>query len=542
MTRYLRTVLACGAGLALAAQSSAQTLPGTARSRAGMVVSGSEIATAVGADVLARGGNAVDAAVATAFALAVVEPSMSGIGGRTQLLIRTPAGEYYGVDGTTEVPAAYPRGLLPFDDDDAYGWQTIAIPGTVAALSSALASHGTWSLANVLEPAIGLARDGFVLPHEEAARIASVAAKLREFEGSRRHFLRPDGQPLAGGTRIVQPDLARVLSAIAERGPAAFYTGEIARRMARDVTANGGYLRVEDLAAYRAESAILVRGRYRDHDLVGTYLPASGATTIEALHILERFPLGDHAGRAEWLALVAQALELAFEDRAAAIASDTIGPNELTSKERAGVLAERVRFQAREDAAAVGARDLEPAHTTHLSVADSAGGVVALTQSVGPTMGSKVATRGLGFAYAATMGYLGDIGPGDRPMSSQSPLIVERAGKPVLVLGGAGGRRIISALVAVLARVIDERLPLTDAMAAPRLHTTSGRIDVESRAGSAWPDAAVADLRALGFEARTRGDAPYFARINAIAWEADGTLVGVPDPRWEGKALAPTRR
>lgn len=156
-------------------------------------------------------------------------------------------------------------------------------------------------------------------------------------------------------------------------------------------------------------------------------------------------------------------------------------------------------------------------------------------------MGSKVVTPGLGFAYAATMGYLGDIGPGDRPMSSQSPLVVERNGRPFLVLGGAGARRIISAIVAVLSRSIDEGLPLPEAMAAPRLHTTGGRIDLESRDAAAWPGAVVADLRAMGFEVRTRGDAPYFARINAIAWEPDGTLVGMPDPRWAGRAAAPAR-
>jgi gamma-glutamyltranspeptidase / glutathione hydrolase len=506
------------------------------RSRSGMVVSGSALASETGAAALARGGNAVDAAVTTAFALSVVEPTMSGIGGRTQILIRTPDGSYHGVDGTTEVPAAYRRGMMPIDDEDAYGWGTIAIPGTIAALAAALEAHGTITLADAMAPAIRLAEQGFELPEDEARRIAAVAGRLGEFEGSRRHFLRADGTPYRAGELFVQKELAAVLRTVAEKGPDAFYSGDIARRMADDVTANGGWLRYEDLAGYRAESAELARGRYRGHELVGTYLPASGATTIQTMQILEHFDVAGHAGTAEWIALLARALELAFEDRANDLASAEMRVDDATSPQRAKELAARMGSPA-----AIREEAYEGAHTTHLSVADAKGGVVALTQSVGPTMGSKVATAGLGFAYAATMGYLGDIGPGDRPMSSQSPLIVERDGQPVLVLGGAGARRIISAIVAVLSRVIDEQLELPAAMAAPRLHTTSGRIDVESHAAAAWADDVVSALRAAGAEVRTRDQAPYFARINAIGWERDGTLVGVPDPRWSGRAASPDR-
>lgn len=512
-------------------------VPESVRSRDGMVVSGSAIASGVGARVLGAGGNAVDAAVATAFALSVVEPTMSGIGGRTQVLIRTAEGAYFGVDGTTEVPAGYPRGELPFDDDGAWGYRTVAIPGTVAALAAAQEAHGTWPLARVMAPAIALADTGFALPVDEAERIAAVARRLGESDGARHHFLRADGTPFGGGERFVQRDLAAVLRAIAERGPAAFYTGDVARRMADDVTANGGWLTYDDLAGYRAEPAELVRGSYHGYDLVGTYLPASGATSIQALHILENFDIAGRVGTAEWAALLAQSLEQSFEDRARAIAAQDIGAAELTSKARARELAGRVRVPA----AAGRHLPYESPFTTHLSVADGRGGMVALTQSVGPTMGAKVVTPGLGFAYAATMGYLGDIGPGDRPMSSQSPLIVERDGAPVLVLGGAGARRILSAIVGVISRTVDEGLALPEALAAPRLHTTSGRIDLEVRDGAAWPAEAVADLRELGFEVRTRDEATYFARINAIAREPDGTLVGVSDPRWTGKAVAPAR-
>ena len=227
-------------------------------SRSGVVVSGSRLATSVGVEVLEAGGNAVDAAVATAFALAVVEPSMSGIGGRTQLVLRTANGTVAAIDGTTEVPLAYTGG--PVDDESVYGWSTIAVPGTVAALAHALRTHGTWPLARIVEPAIRLAEDGFLLPEDEAGRIAAAVGRLREFDGSRNAFLRPDGSAHTSGDLFVQPDLATTLRAIAAGGEDAFYRGPIAERMVADIAAHGGLVTAADLAAYRAEESNVVRG------------------------------------------------------------------------------------------------------------------------------------------------------------------------------------------------------------------------------------------------------------------------------------------
>ena len=183
---------------------------------------------------------------------------------------------------------------------------------------------------------------------------------------------------------------------------------------------------------------------------------------------------------------------------------------------------------------------VEPAHTTHVSIADRWGGVVALTQSVGPNLGSKVATPGLGFLYAATMGYLGELEPGTRRhWSSQSPLLVLRDGRPVLVIGGAGARRIISAVVETVSRFIDEGLPIDEALAAPRFHPTPSRIDIEVRSGAAWSEPDQERLRTLGFTVRAREDAPYFARINVAGWNATASAwTGVADPRWAGAAGA----
>jgi gamma-glutamyltranspeptidase/glutathione hydrolase len=534
-------LLACAPQPGLAPVPAAPTTTTSARSANGVVVSGAPLATAVGVRVLEAGGNAVDAAVATAFALAVVEPTMSGIGGRTQLVLRTADGRIAAIDGTTEVPRSYTGG--PVDDDDAYGWSTIAVPGTVAALAHALREHGTWSLARVLAPAIELADQGFRLNAEEARRLAGVAPALREFEGTRATFLRPDGSPRAAADVLRQPDLAATLRLIASGGEDAFYRGDIARRMAADIGAHGGLVTLADLADYRAEESIVVRGHYRGHELVGSYLPASGATTIEILQILEHFDLRSATG-VDWIVPVARALLAGFQDRTTTMLPASAKAAWLTSSELAAERAGRIRIPASAGRAATGEASgrariaHEPEHTTHLSVADRWGGVVALTQSVGPTMGSKVVTPGLGFVYAATMEYLGELEPGTRRhWSSQSPLLILRDGQPIAVLGGAGARRILSGVVETVVRLLDERLPLQQALAAPRLHPSAGRIDLEVRPGTAWPAAVHESLRALGFTVTPRSDAPYFARINAIV--RDGNVwVGATDPRGSGAAAA----
>lgn len=537
----LTAVLLSGCARREAVSVAAREVPPPApvvRAVTGMVVSGSAIASRVGARVLEEGGNAVDAAVATAFALSVVEPTMSGIGGRTQLLIRTRDGTFHGIDGGTSVPAAYPPGTVPASDT-ARGYRTIGVPGTPAALALALERHGTIPLARALQPAIALARDGFVLPAAEAERIAGEGSRL---EGAARtYFRKPDGTPYRAGDRFVQADLANTLETIAKDGVLAFYRGRIAGMMARDVKANGGFLEVSDLRDYAADEARVVHGNYRGFDLHGTYLPASGVTTIETLHLLENFELAPIAGTAAWAGLLTRALLLAFEDRVMDFGTDEAKAATLVSKDYARERARQIRgSQSSRRPTPPARRDYEPEHTTHLSVADKNGGAVALTQSVGPMMGSRVASPGLGFLYAATMGYLGDVRPGDRPFSSQSPLIVTENGELRYVLGAAGARRIIPAIVAVLSRVIDQKLPFVQAMAAPRLHALPARIDLESRAQASWTSSDSATLVGLGFNVRMRAEAPYFARVHGISFNSQGrAFTGVADPRWNGAAAAP---
>jgi gamma-glutamyltranspeptidase/glutathione hydrolase len=458
----------------------------------------------------------VDAAVATAFTLAVVEPTSSGIGGRTQLLIRSPDGEVAAIDATTQVPAGYPVDTVP-PANAGSGYGMIGVPGTVAGLTKALAAHGTMLLPEVLEPVIALAKDGFPLSARMAGSIASAAEHLAKYEGSRQYFLRDDGSPYRAGERFVQRDLAQTLEAIAEGGADAFYRGDIADRIAEDMAAKGGFVTRHDLEQYRARDALVVEGTYRGLDLIGTYLPAAGANTIEMLQILEHFDLSDIAGTPRWAVIVAQALRLGFLDRLTDLAN--MGPAEhfpsaanalhLVSKERAAARAATIRLPGETAALTTDVPTvpgtLPPGHTTHLSVIRA-------------------------------------LGPGDRASSRQSPMMVLRGGRVEYVLGGSGARRILSALVQVVSRTVDGGLALEAAVAAPRVHvepSDEGIIYLQMRDEAQWSDQDRAQVAALGFEVQ---DVRSVGNVSAIYVDAaTEEYVGVADPGGAGSAGSPRR-
>ncbi|CAN5638060.1 hypothetical protein BH23GEM11_BH23GEM11_02280 [soil metagenome] len=492
-----------------------------ARSPHGMVVSAKPMASRVGARVLEEGGNAVDAAVATALALTVVEPAMSSLGGRTQILLRAPGGEIFALDGGNEVVASFDPARMPESPDPTVGYGTVAIPGTVAALAEALERWGSWPLERVLAPAIALAEEGFILTPGQGARWEEAAPLLGLHEGSRRHFLRPDGSPYRGGDRFRQPVLAETLRALAREGSETFYRGAMAEAIHADVEGNAGFLTAGDLADYHAREARVVEGRYRGHRIVGSDLPASGAWVVRILEILEAQGPLPETGSPAWAGALTDALVQGFEERDRAWAAASAGTG-------AGA-------GAGENAAA-GAD--EPSHTTHLSVADADGMLVALTQSIGPAFGSHVAHPELGFLYASTQGYLATE-PGSRPFSSMSPLLVFSGGEPSWVLGGSGARRIISAMVAVLSHGIDGGLPLGEAMAAPRFHATGpGELRLETRTGADWGGDALEALARLGYDVTTSEVPDYFARLHVIRRDpGSGAWMGAADPRRSGQAV-----
>jgi gamma-glutamyltranspeptidase/glutathione hydrolase len=515
-----------------------------------MVVAAQPLATAAGLRMLELGGNAADAAVAAAFAISVTEPSMNSIGGRTQVLVRTPDGRFFGIDATTQAPDSYDPDAAP---QASYGYSTIGVPGTVAGLARLLREHGTLPLAAVIAPAIDYAERGFHLLPGEARRQGQGARQAGEFEGTRRSFMKADGSTYGAGELFVQEDLARTLRAIAGGGENEFYRGSIAQRIAADMEAQGGAVTLEALGDYRALDARIVRGSYRGYELVGTFTPASGATTIEILQILESFDLAT-LEPAEWAAVVGQAIALGFADR-----RQIREPGDLDwvlSRDWAAERAREIRL-ASVDPVGVGAANEGEAsldwlsglqgwgdsgHTTHLSTADADGMVVALTQTIGPNMGSKVATPGLGFLYAATLGgYLGRLEPGERAGSSISPMLVMRDGQPVLVLGAAGGARIVSAVVQAVARVIDQGMSLAEALEAPRVHPTSTGIEMETSPGTGWTPGQVRDVQGMGLDVTEQPRVGAFGRVHGIYFDAARReWVGAADPDWEGSAGAPS--
>jgi gamma-glutamyltranspeptidase / glutathione hydrolase len=540
-----------------------------ARCATGAVAVAHPLAAEAGARMLAEGGNAVDAAVAAAFVLAVVEPSMSGLGGRAQILIRTPDGEHHGIDATTQAPVSYDPDSAP---QASYGYPTVGVPGVPAGLLRALDEFGTLPRATVMAPAITYAAEGFELLPGEAERQAGSAERLREFEGSRRYFLRPDGSPREPGEHWVQEDLAATLRTLAEEGADAFYRGSLARAMAADLQANGAAVTLESLAEYRAESSRIVRDDYRGLSLVGLWIPSFGAITIQALNLLETLPMAE-LDEAEWAAALAEAIHVAYLDRPRQ--RDTADAGRMTSDEYAAERAALMRLpegvdrlglndagepRAEQDRmVALHEADLPPAwleevgHTTHLTTADAQGMVVSLTQSNGPTMGSRVAAPGLGFLYAATLGgYLGRMEPGERARSHISPFMVERDGRPFLALGAAGGGRIPTAIVAVVSRVVDREMSLADALRAPRIVPTFGsqadegdpdaprEVEVEAGTGMGFDAALVQRLQAMGYTVEVTEREGAFGRVHAVRWHDDpGVWEAAADPDWEGAAAVP---
>lgn len=510
-------------------------------SKNGMVVTAHPLATRAGVEMLEKGGNAIDAAVAAGFALSVVESTMSGLGGRLQAIVRTNDGAVSGYDATTQAPLDYDQSTAK---KASHGYPTIGVPGVVKGLITLLQEKGTLTLADVMEPAIRYAEKGYAVLPGEALRRASAVKTIKRYPGTSQYFLNGDTTHLAGEL-FVQADLANTLRQIRDGGADVFYKGSIAQKILADMKVNGGYLDSISLASYQVMKSQIVTGDYRGFQLNGLWMPSYGAIVIEMLNIMENFPLQE-VSEAEWGKLVYQANALAYEDR---YKQDTMkNAGQLIEKEYAKRLAASLEEEAIPKAAFLNpsAAELPEAwlavngHTTHLSAADKYGNVIALTQSLGPNMGSKVATPGLGFLYASTMGgYLGETKPGERASSHISPFIVTKDGKPYLVLGAAGGSMIVTAVVETISRFIDRDMDLREALAAGRVYASDSML-VETHLGSSWTKADINQFEAWGFPVKEIDRQGSFGRVHAIYYDAKtNTWQGEADPDWEGTAGAP---
>ena len=514
------------------------------RSRNGVVTTAHPLATTAGVKMLAAGGNAMDAAVAAAFTLSVVEPSMGGIGGRAQILIYTPAGGVHGIDATTQAPPFY-----KFKDTLAveYGYETIAVPGVVKGLTDGLSEFGSLPLAQVMTPAISYANNGFTLLPGEAFRQESVNKILKEFAGTWQYYLNADSAAKKAGDWIIQSDLAKVLKAISEKGPDVFYRGWIAQAMVRDVRQNGGFLTLESLENYRVEKSHIVTGSYRGYGIKALWLPAYGAITIEALQILEQLPVNFDEDR-EWARAVYHAVKAAYLDKKEQKTLDDAARFTSTSWAEKRALETPLMNGPESNGSNTGSKDSIPeiekdlnGHTSHLTVVDKNGMIVSLTQTIGPTMGSKVATPGLGFLYAQTMGgYLGEVEPNLRVPSHISPVIVFKDDKPLLALGAAGGSRIPSSIVNVISKIIDYEMPLSEALYAPRVHPLEEGINLEVVDGTSWNEDDSTFFSQLGYTVEMRRLPGQFGRIHAVMLDTlTGEWIGCADPDWEGTAVSP---
>ncbi len=515
----------------LSSLATAQGVDHVANSSRGVAATAHPLATIAARDIMERGGNAADAAIAAAFTAAVTLPSMNSIGGRTQILVRLPDGSVLGIDGATQVPARYDPRTAPRARS---GYATIAIPGVVAGLMKLYRDHATLPLPVLMAPAIDAAQNGFRFHPREEAIEATAADELQQSAGAKAVFLKPDGTTYAAGELFRQPDLARTLRQIAADTGRSFYHGSIADAIARDMAANGGYVTRADLDQYRAIDSRVVRGRYRGYELVGLDVPSAGVVTIQALQIMNSFDRAAMSPEA-WALMLGRAIRTASRELGR-MGTDTAAARAL-SDHWARLQADSLRFPPGSQR---GDLDIEEGHhTTHVVTVDAHGMMVALTQTVGPVLGSKVVTPGLGVLYANSLGgYLADAEGGQRTRSFISPFLVLKDGKPVLILGAAGGARIVASIAQVISRIMDDGMDLPRAMAAPRVFMLNdSTLEMETSLGG-WQPEQVARMRGLGVTVRESPRQGAFARVQAALFDpVTGGWTVASDPDDEGLAL-----
>jgi gamma-glutamyltranspeptidase/glutathione hydrolase len=507
-------------------------------------------AAEIGLEVMRRGGNAVDAAVTCAFVQGVIDPQMCGIGGGGAMLVHSPqAGdaliEFYPTAGSRVREDQWER-LFIREAADRYGYvlegwvndvgyQSVAVPGTVAGLHEALSRFGSISWEEAIEPAIGIARDGFpvsgfmhgfwttdygpdVVPSAERIRVTPAA----------RDIYTHDGRLYAVGERMVQSDLARTLERLAAGGPEIFYQGEIAGEIARDFAVNGGFIAREDLESYKVNVTEPIRGTYRGHRVAAAGPPAGGLTLLQMLNFLEGYDLRSHGWPStEAARLLVEAMAWAFADRQLHIAdprfvdipTGALADKQYAAKARA-VIADR-------------------ADTTQVCVVDDGGNAVSLTHTLGSSSG--VVTPGLGFGYNDYMncfdprpGRPNSIRPGKTRVTMMTPAMVFDGSRLRVCVGAPGGTKIVSAVLQVLVNVLDHQMSPVEAVSAPRVDFQGDAVQAEGRI----PRVICEGLERAGYTVnrRTLNYDAYFARPQLIVAERDGLLSGASDPRKDGGA------
>ena len=521
-----------------------------------MVSSSKYEVSQVGAEIIAQGGSAVDAAVAMGFALGVCEPFTSGLGGGGLATVHTADGQDIFIDFRETAPAAIDPAAFTGEGAPSSheGGLASCIPGEAAGLLYLLENYGTMTREQVLAPAIRIAEEGFLVSDFFAGAISNAYMKMVSYPELQTLYCTEDGLPCEAGTVIRNPDLAKTLKLIARDGADVFYKGEIAQAIVSSLAAYGGVMTAEDLSGYEIQLSTPVESTYRGYSILSAPPPSSGGThLIEILNILENYDVASmRINSPEYIHLFTEASKLAFADRAAYMADVNFVPyvplDGLTSKEYGKL---RACCIDPEKALAFDAGDPtlgEHLDTTHFSVADAQGNCVAITKTINSYFGSGVLVEGCGFIMNNQMGdfspdpdSINCVEPGKKPLSSMSPTIVlKEDGSPYLVMGTPGGAYIFSSVAQTISRIIDHGMNIHDAICVPKVWNVGStdhleyELPLQGYEQYAVTEDTLAVLEQMG---HGRGTLKSTGSTQAVAFLEDGSLYGTADPRQDGKAV-----
>ncbi|OAP36822.1 gamma-glutamyltranspeptidase [Sinorhizobium glycinis] len=489
-------LFACATSLPQPARAAS---PEPVKAEHGMVVTAQHLASDIGVEVLKKGGNAVDAAVAVGYALAVVYPTAGNIGGGGFMTIRFKDGKTTFLDFRERAPLAATKTMYQDDKGELVkglstnGYLAVGVPGPVAGFEFARSRYGTRPLKELIGPAIKLAREGFALEQGDVDSFDGRTERLAKDPAAAAIFLKPGGKPFAVGDRLVQADLAASLASIAEKGPDAFYKGAIADQIVKASAEKGGILSKRDFEQYAVRELEPVKCNYRGYDIVSSPPPSSGGVIIcEILNILEGYPLSYLGyGSAETVHAMVEAMRHAYVDRNTALGDPDFVENpvaKLVDKAYAKEIRDKIDpFKAGLSEALMPEGFGESKETTHYSIIDDEGNAVAVTYTLNGSFGAGVVAPGTGILlnnemddftakpgapnlYGLVQGEANAIAPGKTPLSSMSPTIISRDGKPFMVIGSPGGARIITITLEAILNVIDHGMNIQEAVDAPRLH------------------------------------------------------------------------
>lgn len=535
----------------------AASYPPVKNTKDGLAISSNVLANEIGQKVLEEGGNAIDAAVAVGYALAVVHPAAGNIGGGGFAVIHLANGENITLDFREKAPLKATRDMYldeskeVIQDSSVIGYLAAGIPGTVAGMSEMLDKYGTKKLSDLIEPAIQLAQNGFKITDRQAETMLEVKDEFAKFASSKKYFLKSDGSTYKGGELLVQKDLAKTLKLIQKEGPKAFYEGAIADLIVKDMEKNGGIITKEDLKNYKPVWRKPVVGNYRGYDIISMAPPSSGGIhIIEILNIMENANIGDMGfGSISTISLMTEAMRQAYADRSEYLGDPDfvkVPVEKLIDKDYAKSIFKKINLNR-----ATPSKNVKPGlgkesnNTTHYSVADKWGNAVSVTYTINASYGSAAAVDGAGFLlnnemddfsikpgvpniYGLVGGDANAIEPNKRPLSSMSPTIILKDGKLFMVVGSPGGARIITTVLQVISNVIDHKMNISEAVSAPRFHMQWLPDEIRIEKFGMTKDT----IKALENKGYKIVELPDMGDVNAILID-NGIFYGTMDPRKE---------